>query len=78
MSILAYCGGLVVATEGFITSPGYPLKYENNLNCNWIVQVPEGHYIRYSFLDLSIMLTRFSQNNCSDDYVEIRDTNATG
>lgn len=68
-----------MATSGFIANPGYPIKYNNNLNCSWIIRVQDAHYVTYSFLDLSFIGSRFSLgSNCTDDYVEIREFNSTG
>ncbi|CAL1528226.1 unnamed protein product [Lymnaea stagnalis] len=39
---------------GFIQSPNYPRKYPPNVNCSWVINVPENQQILLRLLDLDI------------------------
>ena len=71
----AICGGTYIAQSGTIKSPGYPgTNYPDNSNCEWYLEGPTGHY-------LTITYTAFNLQNspdCTKDYVEIREYNASG
>ena len=70
----ATCGGSVFAANGSITSPNFPANYDNNLDCEWTIHGPTGH-----FLTLTFETFQLQRANCSThDYVEIRDFNVTG
>eukprot|EP00058_Branchiostoma_floridae_P008085 XP_002593573.1 hypothetical protein BRAFLDRAFT_125152 [Branchiostoma floridae] len=43
------CGGDFVDASGTITSPGYPVGYDNNENCVYNIRAPSGNYIRLDF-----------------------------
>ncbi|XP_061429676.1 blastula protease 10-like [Lethenteron reissneri] len=62
------CGGLLNATQGYISSPGYPAAYPNNAHCVWLVQAPPGGTVTLYVEDASLE----SVSYCSFDYVEIR------
>ena len=36
---LATCGGTINSNNGMIQSPGYPMLYENNVECTWMIEV---------------------------------------
>lgn len=64
------CGGILNVTEyGSVSSPGYPGLYPVNRNCSWLVQVPFGKRIQFSFATLMLE----SHENCSYDYIKIFD-----
>ena len=54
----SYCGGNIVldprGNRTFLASPGYPENYENNLNCDWVVQTSEDMRIKMTILYLSL------------------------
>ncbi|KAM4705286.1 LOW QUALITY PROTEIN: cubilin [Rhinophrynus dorsalis] len=75
MYSIATCGGTHFGQSGIIQSPGYPThNYPDSSLCEWYFNGPTGHYltIRFESLDLQ------RSTNCSSDYVEIRENNATG
>ncbi|XP_062489682.1 cubilin isoform X1 [Pezoporus occidentalis] len=72
---IAPCGGTVIGQTGIIESIGYPeLHYQDNLLCEWFLQGPRGHYLTIRLEDLDIQ----HSSNCTNDFVEIREYNASG
>ncbi|XP_069007315.1 cubilin [Embiotoca jacksoni] len=72
---IATCGGTYIGQTGAIQSPGFPASnYPDNLNCEWYLEGPTGHYLTLSYSNLSLQASA----GCSADYVEIRDDNASG
>ena len=70
----AICGGSVFAANGSITSPNFPANYDSNMDCEWAIHGPTGHFLTITFETFELQLP-----NCSThDYVEIRDYNMTG
>ena len=56
--------------SGSIASYEYPLKYQNNVQCTWIIKTTSSSYrfkIKFDFMDIE------PSSDCKDDYVEIRD-----
>lgn len=41
----------LTASAGFVTSPGYPEMYVNNVACTWIISAPEGQVRRCLHLE---------------------------
>ena len=39
---------------GIITSPGFPVNYDNNLNVTWLIQAQMGQKIEISFLSFDV------------------------
>lgn len=71
----ATCGGTYVGQSGIIKSPGYPdSNYPDNSNCEWYLEGPTGHYLTLSFTAFNLQ----SSADCTNDYVEIREYNASG
>ncbi len=70
----AACGGYYSGQTGVIASHNYPNNYENNEDCEWTLRGLRGHYLTLTFDSLDVQ----SSTNCSSDYIEIRDLNATG
>ena len=52
------CGGLVqldpAGNATLLTSPGYPASYEDNLNCEWIVQTSPDTRVQLTVLSLNL------------------------
>ncbi|XP_038138788.1 cubilin-like, partial [Cyprinodon tularosa] len=67
------CGGFIVVRDedppGYITSPNYPENYPQNVDCIWVITVPNGEAVQVDFEDFYIEPT----SSCSYDYLELRD-----
>uniref|UniRef100_A0ACB8FV66 Uncharacterized protein n=1 Tax=Sphaerodactylus townsendi TaxID=933632 RepID=A0ACB8FV66_9SAUR len=71
----APCGGTLTGQNGFIKSLGFPdLHYQDNLQCEWFLHGPMGHYLSISFEALDIQ----NSTECANDYLEIREHDASG
>lgn len=65
----------MIGQTGIIESTGYPeLHYEDNLLCEWFLQGPRGHYLTIRLEGLDIQ----NSSECTNDFVEIREYNASG
>ncbi|XP_026057290.1 cubilin-like [Carassius auratus] len=72
---IATCGGTYIGQSGIIRSPGYPnSNYPDNSNCEWYLEGPTGHYLTFTYTALDLQ----SSSSCNNDYVEIREYNASG
>ncbi|KAK3734982.1 hypothetical protein QZH41_004395 [Actinostola sp. cb2023] len=63
------CSGYIRSNYGHLTSPGYPIAYQPNLNCEWIITVSKGRIIQFYFDDLDIE----ERDYCRHDYISLRD-----
>ena len=50
-------------TDGRLTSPYYPARYSNNLNCTWMIYAQEGFYIN---LEITYFWVNKFQKSCLD------------
>uniref|UniRef100_A0A3Q2CYT2 CUB domain-containing protein n=1 Tax=Cyprinodon variegatus TaxID=28743 RepID=A0A3Q2CYT2_CYPVA len=61
------CGGFIVVRDedppGYITSPNYPENYPQNVDCIWVITVPNGEAVQVDFEDFYIEPT--SRYRCS-------------
>ena len=48
-------------TEKRIQSPNYPLLYNNNIKCKWLITVPFGLHITLKFLEIAVRFFILSQ-----------------
>ncbi|CAK8671722.1 unnamed protein product [Clavelina lepadiformis] len=50
------CGGprYIRKSSGLISSPGYPINYNDSLECTWTIQAPKTRYIVFSVMDLDV------------------------
>ena len=51
------CGDSIFISSGnrsYIKSPGYPSNYDDNLNCEWIIQTSEDMKIKVTIISLDI------------------------
>ena len=65
---LGACGGNFTTPHGLLTSPSYPTNYPNLANCIYVITLPPGNYITFTFLEIDI--------HClmpESDYLEMRD-----
>ncbi|KAF6371602.1 cubilin [Rhinolophus ferrumequinum] len=68
------CGGNFHMTEGVFNSPGYPEVYPSNVECVWNIVSSPGNRLQLSFITFQLE----ESQDCSRDFVEIREGNATG
>uniref|UniRef100_A0A8C3YL53 Cubilin n=1 Tax=Catagonus wagneri TaxID=51154 RepID=A0A8C3YL53_9CETA len=68
------CGGIFHMTEGIFNSPGYPEVYPSNVECVWNIVSSPGNQLQLSFITFQLE----DSQDCSRDFVEIREGNATG
>lgn len=52
---------------GIITSPNYPVNYEPNMYCQWLLRTEPSHSILFKFSDFEL------EDDCSSDSVQIYD-----
>ncbi|XP_017013207.2 cubilin homolog [Drosophila takahashii] len=52
------CGGKILARNGVIQSPNYPLPYLRNIHCEWHVEVSAHHRIVFEVQDLAEIMFR--------------------
>ncbi|XP_038578939.1 cubilin [Micropterus salmoides] len=68
------CGGFIELNDndppGYITSPNYPLNYPQNIDCVWVVTVPNGEAVQIDFQDEFYIEP---SGSCMYDYLELRD-----
>ena len=48
------CGGLLTESSGQFSSPQHPETYANNLDCEWVIRVPQGDRIEIDFLSFDL------------------------
>ncbi|NP_001072.2 cubilin precursor [Homo sapiens] len=68
------CGGTFYMAEGIFNSPGYPDIYPPNVECVWNIVSSPGNRLQLSFISFQLE----DSQDCSRDFVEIREGNATG
>ncbi|CAL1282886.1 unnamed protein product [Larinioides sclopetarius] len=69
------CGGLIHMTTGNITSPNFPSRYDNNVECVWTIEYVPGYLVKLVFagrFDIEM------DDSCSKDYVKVEDYNDDG
>nr|XP_046226989.1 cubilin [Scatophagus argus] len=68
------CGGFIELNDndppGYITSPNYPQNYPQNIDCIWVITVPNGEAVQIDFEDEFYIEPSVS---CMHDYLEVRD-----
>ncbi|GIY02235.1 contactin-associated protein like 5-3 [Caerostris extrusa] len=62
---------LCETTCGRILSIGYPLNYQNNHRCGWLIRTKPSYFINLTFLDFDII----GGENCQNDYFAVYDGN---
>ena len=53
-SVSAQCGGDLTAYSGVIQSPGFPLRYPSEANCEWKIIADDGSRITLTFVDFKV------------------------
>ncbi|PAV90563.1 hypothetical protein WR25_09174 [Diploscapter pachys] len=65
------CGGTIFVGQEpvMIQSPGYPIRYPNDVECNWLIMAPKGGRVHLEFIDSF----EFScEDTCVSAYVEVK------
>eukprot|EP00111_Clytia_hemisphaerica_P015651 TCONS_00046199-protein len=57
------CGGMLTEQRGVISSPNFPKKYPNNLNCVWTIHRP------YEFVEMLFLEFLLQQNQVDNVYI---------
>ena len=52
--VLSQCGGRLTRGLGDFKSPNFPDNYQNNVECNWEIIVPEGKKVDLKFLSFDV------------------------
>ena len=53
LTLTPACGGAIKLRDsdppGYITSPNYPENYPQNMDCVWVITVPNGESVQIDF-----------------------------
>ncbi|XP_070842448.1 cubilin [Chaetodon trifascialis] len=71
---ISSCGGDLVMESGAFNSPNYPDAYPPNVECVWTIRSSPGNRLQLSFAIFHLQ----GDSSCQNDYLEIREGNATG
>ncbi|XP_075423381.1 embryonic protein UVS.2-like isoform X1 [Ascaphus truei] len=65
------CGGTFLSDKGIVTSPGYPKKYPNTMDCIFLILAPVGYKIIMTFTNFKMEFA----SNCSqsNDHLVVYD-----
>ncbi|KAI4785686.1 hypothetical protein KUCAC02_037616, partial [Chaenocephalus aceratus] len=58
---------LLRGSSGVISSPGWPIRYQERLNCSWIIRGRPGETVTVSFQDFELQ----SSHRCSSDWLSV-------
>ena len=58
-----------------IESPGYPMLYQHDLSCNWLVNIPDIELVILTFDDVQLSN---SNSSCLEDYIIIETSDMSG
>uniref|UniRef100_G3PX65 CUB domain containing protein 2 n=1 Tax=Gasterosteus aculeatus TaxID=69293 RepID=G3PX65_GASAC len=61
------CGGILSAPSGNVSSPNFPGLYPYNIDCSWLIVVPEGSSVLLTFHHFELEY----HANCAYDYIKI-------
>ncbi|XP_077483788.1 cubilin-like [Amblyomma americanum] len=75
MTISKGCGDWYEDDEGVITSPRFPENYADNLNCSYLIVVPEGSHVELNFDQGNFELE--NDDSCKYDNLTIYEGNST-
>ena len=62
------CRGSITSVE-VMSSPRYPSKYPDKMDCEWKIKLPKGKKIVLNFMEFELE----SHANCTYDWLEVRD-----
>ncbi|KAL3289762.1 hypothetical protein HHI36_023157 [Cryptolaemus montrouzieri] len=48
------CGGNIKGETGTINTPNYPNKYNKQLECAWVLKLPDEHQIKLNFVSINL------------------------
>ncbi|KAM4017057.1 embryonic protein UVS.2-like isoform 4-T4 [Anomaloglossus baeobatrachus] len=63
------CGGSLISTTGNFSTPHFPSKYPNSVNCVWVLSAPAGNKITLQVAPFTLE----PSPGCSYDYFLLRD-----
>ena len=75
-SCLVDCGGHFTSSTGSFTSPGYPVSYPDNVECEWTIELPDTR----ATIEFTIDESAFGINGrppCTTDHIEFFDGTTT-
>ncbi|KAK3735304.1 hypothetical protein QZH41_008042 [Actinostola sp. cb2023] len=67
------CNNYLNDTSGSIVSPKYPSQYLKSQTITWCLMVPHGFRVKLKFTTFELENTVNKDNDCLNDYVEVRD-----
>ena len=69
------CGGEYSSPSGYLVSPGFPYRYREGRDCIFQISQPTGTFINLTTVSFELhdWRTRRDCQNCSCDYLEVRD-----
>lgn len=59
------CGGLIENVTGSISSPDFPKRYNDRLECSWVIELPVIERIKLNFLSMNL------GENCEKSYIDV-------
>ena len=59
------CGGKLKSHSGQIYSPNYPNNFDAQDNCEWLIEVVEGHVIDFLVEDIDLVM------QCNKVYLKV-------
>ena len=69
IKITGTCVGTYDNGKSEITTPNYPSSYPDSKQCNWNIEVPQGHLIELKFNDFNLEF----HSTCDYDYLQVYD-----
>lgn len=69
------CNRKITSHRGVIESPNYPTNYPNNLDCEWIIEAPQGNKIFVAFSAFNLEYIKTDLTACAFDYLRIEQRN---
>ena len=48
------CGGLLTSPGTEFRSPLHPETYQHDLDCEWLIRVPQGDKVKLTFLSFNV------------------------